>query len=289
MLVAPTVFFDGGLHASLLAGLVFAITGEAVLIGAIASHANMTAAIEESALYADLQPFGGFSPLDPHTVSEYRRRRKLAGRKMRFRMPAWSGHAALLAHAVISHVRRYDGIMSLILQGAVVVPMGVMALLDIGGPVMMLFWLQAVVMVPHGVRESTRVFRDDMRNRLVRDRLPFGTLELLVWDSIPAFAVTSVICSAVSALIAVASGAPVAYAVICAVLVNAALVLCGGLDAMRLFERAGRLCYEMGAVVLVVVAGACLLTGSLIFAMAGVIAVCVAVGATVRFGRECVG
>lgn len=127
-----------------------------------------------------------------------------------------------MQRAALSHARQYDGLASLVMQGAFVVPLGVLALLGAGGPVLFVFWLPVAVLMPQGVREATRAFRDDARNRLVRDRLPFGVLELLAFDTLPAFAATTLLaCGAVAAMIPIGTSLPLALAL--AVLVGAAI------------------------------------------------------------------
>ena len=226
------------------------LAATAVALGTLAPHADMTVALRESVLFADLGRFGPLSPLGQDAVRDYRRRRKLAARRLRFRLPRGEGPAALVARAALAQVRRYDGLPSLLAQGAVVVPFGVLAIGGVGGPVLFLFWLQALLMMPQGAREATRAFRDDMRNRLVRDRLPFGTLSLLVFDSLPAFVLTTVLACAACAL-AAPPGMPPLAAVGLAVLVNACTLAACGLDAVRLFAHGPRLCYEYGALALV--------------------------------------
>lgn len=285
--VAPVAFFGEGFLGAACIGLAMIVAIEAALLVLLAPRLDVTTAIEESVLFADLQPFGMFSPLDPSTIAEYRRRKKLAGRKLRFRMPKGSGRGALASHAALSLVRRADGLGSLALQGCAIVPLGACALLGIGGPIALLFWLMAAVMMPQGPKEVTRVFREDMRIRLVRDRLPFSALELLVYDSLPAFALTSVLGSVVAAASAVAAGASVGLAIVLALLINMALALCCGLDAICVFKRGTRLCYEMGAAELVAVAGMCSLAWSPVVAVFGVLAVCVSLVMAMRLGREC--
>ena len=140
--------------------------------------------------------------------------------------------------------------------------------------------------MPQGVREATRAFRDDARNRLVRDRLPFGVLELLAFDTLPAFAATTLLaCGAVAAMIPIGTSLPLALAL--AVLVGAASLLCCGLDAVRLFPGGPRLCYEYGALALVGVGFALSLFASAAVAAMGMALFAAAVALVVRFGSEC--
>ena len=221
-------------------------------------------------------------------VADYRRRRKLAARLargVRFRLPLASGAGALVSRAALSHLRQYGGLPSLLAFGASAALLGVLALAGVGGPVTFLFWLAALVMFPQGVREATRAFRDDLRVRLVRDRLPFGTLSLLVLDSLPGFAAASAVSCAVVAL-ALPAGFPLAAGLALAVLVNAAAVLCCGLDAVSLFPGGPRPFYEAGALVLVAATGALSLAGLPSLTVAGAAAACVGMAAVVHGGAE---
>lgn len=242
--VEPSVF-------AAVAAVVALATFAALVL--VAPRINMTTVIRENALYADLQPFGAFSPLSEQAKADYRRRRKLATRRPRFALLPGEGRRALVARAVLSHVRQYDGLMALVIQGVGVVPLGVLAVLGTGGPLTFLFWLQVVALMPTGAREMSRVFRDDIRNRLIRDRLPFGVLELLVFDSLPAFALSTALACAVCALVA-PLGVPVLGVVMLAVVVNACTLFTCGLDAIRLNPRGPRPCYEYGAIAMVLVA-----------------------------------
>lgn len=265
-----------------------ACAAEGGLLALLAPRIDRTAVIVENALYADLQPFGPFSPLDPQAVADYRRRRKLAARLargVRFRLPLASGAGALVSRAALSHLRQYGGLPSLLAFGASAAPLGVLALAGAGGPVTFLFWLAALVMFPQGAREATRAFRDDLRVRLVRDRLPFGTLSLLAPDSLPGLAVSSAVSCAVVALV-LPAGFPLAAGLVLAVFVNAAAVLCCGLDAVRLFPGGPQPFYEAGALVLVAATGALSLAGSPSLTVAGAAAVCAAVAVVVRGGAE---
>lgn len=287
--VPPAAFVPGGPGAAVAcAAGIAACAAEGGLLALLAPRIDRTAVIVENALYADLQPFGPFSPLDPQAVADYRRRRKLAARLargVRFRLPLASGAGALVSRAALSHLRQYGGLPSLLAFGASAAPLGVLALAGAGGPVTFLFWLAALVMFPQGAREATRAFRDDLRVRLVRDRLPFGTLSLLALDSLPGLAVSSAVSCAVVALV-LPAGFPLAAGLVLAVLVNAAAVLCCGLDAVRLFPGGPQPFYEAGALVLVAATGALSLAGSPSLTVAGAAAVCAAVAAVVRGGAE---
>ncbi|WP_139652627.1 hypothetical protein [Raoultibacter phocaeensis] len=207
--------------------------------------------IEENALFADMQPFGAFSPIDPNTIREYRRRKKIALRRPRFRLPAGSGRAVLTARAALSLVRQYDGLPVLVMQGLVAAPLGVYALSGAGGLIALLFWIQALLMFSQGIREETRAFGDDIRVRLVRDRLPFNALELLVFDTLPSFALVAAISTGAIVLFAPYMQVSVLWAVVLGLVLSASYVLARGFDAIRLPLTGRTIDYEVGALALV--------------------------------------
>ncbi|WP_080798419.1 hypothetical protein [Arabiibacter massiliensis] len=272
--------------AALGAGAALALAAAAAMFALMAPRIDMTRVIEESALFADLCGLDPLSPLSWEQVAEHQRRRKLADRAVRFSLPPAEGRRTLVARAALSHLRQWDGIPALLVQGALVVPLGVLAVLGAGGPVLFLFWLQALMMMKQGVREASRPFRDDVRVRLVRDRLPFGTLELLVWDALPAFVLTTALACGVS-LIAAPAGASLPAAVALAVLLNAGSLLSCGFDAVRLFPNGPRLCYEQGALVLAAASFALWLFAPLPVVVAGIALATAAIAAAVHFGAEC--
>ncbi len=281
-LYAPATLIAMGV----LAALVCLALGVALAMRA--PRIDMTLVIEESTLHADLCRFDVLSPLDRNDIAAYQRRRKLAARPVRFGLARGEGRAALVAHAALSHLRQYDGIPLLLMQGSFVVPLGVLAVLGVGGPALFLFWLSALVMAPMGVREATRAFRDDMGNRLVRDRLPFGALELLVFDSLPAFALTTLVACAVSVALAPAA-VPLPAVLALVVLLNVGPLLCCGLDAVRLGPRGPRLCYEYGALAFVGAAFLLALRSSVPEIAAGMALVCILLAVAVRSSVECAG
>ena len=279
-LLAPTTF------AGFAAGGLLVLVAAALALALLAPRVNMTRVIDENSLHADLCQFGMLSPLDRNDIAEYQRRRKLAARPVRFSLPSGQGRLVLAQRAALSHARQYDGLPSLVMQGSFAVPLGVLALLGAGGPALFVFWLPVAVLMPQGVREATRAFRDDMRNRLVRDRLPFGALDLLVFDTLPAFALVTAVACAVSA-VAAPTGASLLAAVALAVLLSAASLLCCGLDAVRLFPGGPRLCYEYGAFALVGVGFVLSLFASTVVVAAGLAFFAVAAALIVRFCPEC--
>ena len=161
-LLAPATF------AVLSVGGFFVLAVAAIALALLAPRVDMTRVIDENSLHADLCRFGMLSPLDRNDIDEYQRRRKLADRPVRFSLPRGEGRLALVQRAALSHARQYDGLASLVMQGAFVVPLGVLALLGAGGPVLFVFWLPVAVLMPQGVREATRAQSPRARPSAVR-------------------------------------------------------------------------------------------------------------------------
>ena len=267
------------------------VAGAFATLALVAPRVDMTAVIKEGALRADLRLVGAFSPLDERAKASYRRRCVLAARPSRFALPPGEGRAALVARAALSHARQREGLLALAFHGTAVVPLGVLAVLGAGDSVLFLFWLQAVVLMPQGARELSRAFFDDVRNRLVRDRLPFGTLELLAFDSLPAFALTTALACASCAL-ALPPGTPVLGAWALAVAVNACSLASCALDAVR--PRADGpwarwMCFELGASAMVATAFLLSLIASPLVAGAGIVAVAAVCACAVHSGVERAG
>lgn len=279
----------GGFGPFVLAGVFAAVTAGAVVSSVVlAALFDRAIVVEQNALFADMQPFGALSPIDPNTIRDYRRRRKLAMRPPRFRLPAGSGRRALVSRSALSLVRQYDGLPALFLQGLMAAPLGVFALSGAGGLIALLFWIQALLMFTQGIREETRAFGDDMRIRLMRDRLPFSALELLVFDTLPSFAVVSVLSSAAVAALALLAEVPLAWALALAFVLNAVYVLARGFDGVR-FPLTGRpIGYEMGVLALVVCLGLVSLAGPSWWLVLAALALGAAFAAIVHFGVECV-
>ncbi len=285
LLMSPSgVLVDSG---GFLCGVMTAVAiGELVALVMLTSHLDVTAVIKQNALYAELQPFGMLSPLDPALVRDYRRRVKLAGRRPVFHLPATTGRGAVVMRAALSTVRQYEGLPALLMQGATVAPLGLLALSGTGGMVVFLFWLVLLVQFPQGAQTGTQAFRDDTRVRLIRDQLPFSALELLALDSLPAFLLVNVV-SCITVVFMPLPGISLLAALVLVVLLNASIFLSCGLDAIRLFPGGPRPCYEMGAFALVAIVAACSFLSSPWLVAIGVVVVCAVVASVVHGGVEC--
>ncbi|MCL1799040.1 MAG: hypothetical protein FWG23_04810 [Eggerthellaceae bacterium] len=122
----------------------------------------------------------------------------------------------------------------------------------------------------------TRVFRDDLRNRLIRDRLPFSTLELLVLDTAPSFALVTLF-SSLAILVSHQAGLFSAHplpgvsllgGLLLGVAMNTLLVLCASLEGLRLRRTRRPLSYEAAVIACIVVMAAASLAHSFLLVLA---------------------
>lgn len=99
------------------------------------------------------------------------------------------------------------------------------------------------------------MFREDSKNRTFRDHLPFSTLSLLAFDSLPAVVFTVTATSAVLCLL-FPTGVLLAQSIVLGVLFVIAFALCASLEGIRYSSEKRVPTYEAGMLVftLVVVA-----------------------------------
>lgn len=277
-------------------------------LAAVALRIDMTAVVEGNRA-APVRSVWLSLAVGSEAVEDCNRRRRLAQRTPRLRLPKGAqGGRAVAARAALSLARQHEGWWPLAAFGLFVVPFGVWALSGAGGKPALLMWMCAAVMAVRGPREATRAFRDDMRVRLVRDRLPFGTLRLFALDAMPAFAVLAVlVCTGTAAMLAgtaalagavggagagAAAGlegfaARVALGVLAGELIAAGMVLSCGLDAVRL-RRGMQPFAEAGWLGIALATGVCSLFGMGWAAAAAAVA-CAAIAAVIAFGTERAG
>lgn len=276
---------DSFLQNACLISLLLLVVAAATLL-LLAPRTDITAVVEDSALYADLQPFGMFSPLGFTAIDDYRRRCALARRTPILQMPRAKGAGALVAHAALSLIRQYEGLVNLLLFGAVVVPFGASLLSGSLGLIGLLFWLVMAISFARGPREAARVFRSDTRIRLVRDRLPFGTLSLLALDSLPAFVILAVAMTAVVAVTASVAGASFLILWGISLMTIVGSLLSCGLDAIRLTEHGSKLPAEAGLGTLAAGMGLASLSGNPLLTILVGLALCGGLALIVRRGVE---
>ncbi|MGV8084519.1 MAG: hypothetical protein AB2L09_12955 [Coriobacteriia bacterium] len=220
------------IHAGALAVL---LAAEIVLMALVARRLDMTAAIDESALFAQLQAFRPMMFYDADAYREIARRKRLSRRRPRFRLARWTGPWALLARAIISHARRPSTLWMPLVWGAGLLPLAAAITLSPRGILAYLGVLFAILVTP--ARRLIHVFGDDADRPSLRKLLPFGNVTLLMLDTAPAFLVMAVGAIGSGLTLAVSSGGSAASALASlalSLLLGAAVVLCRALERLTL-------------------------------------------------------
>lgn len=221
----------------------FIVAGVALTL--LSTRLSTAVLISENALYAELYPVRHLQFHDPDSYASLRRRKKLALRGARIGLPGHSHPQTLFSRALLSHLRQQEGLPALLIMGAVLVPTGAFLLVNNLSPLLFLLWITALVAFPVSHRELTRVFREDQRNRMIRDHLPFDTTDLLFRDSLPAILFVGLVSLGTLALL-VPFGWGLMLCMVFALLIVLAAVVCTGLDHVSLpLANDRRLSYEL--------------------------------------------
>lgn len=211
-----------------------ALAADALLLaGAVscAGRADMAFVVDDNELYAARCAMRFLALVDGGAYREAcRRRRARRGRQARRTWRFGAGRAAAVSHGLLSLARRPASVLDLLAWGALLVPMGSLVMVANAGLGVLLSWLVCASLSLRTPAEIGRVFREDCRNRLVRSLLPFGRLELLLLDALPALAVTLASSVAASSAAAHALGADAPLAALLAVALDLLLLLSCGLD-----------------------------------------------------------
>lgn len=204
-----------------------------LLTGAVnwSGKANMAFVVDDNELYAARTAMRFLALVDSGAYKEAcRRRRARRGKQARRTWRFGTGRAAAVSHGLLSLVRHPSSILALLSWGALLVPMGTLLMVSNVGVGVLLSWFVCACFSLRTPLELGRVFRDDCRNRLVRSLLPFGRLELLALDALPALAVTLVFSVAATAAVASVLGTDALLAVLLACALDLVLTLSCGLD-----------------------------------------------------------
>ena len=197
-------------------------------------YTDMAFVIDDNELYAARSSLRFLALVDAGAYKEACRRRRArrnrrARRTWRFR----SGRLAPVCHALASLSRRPSAFLGLLSVLGLLVPTGALVMTLRPGVGVTLCWLVCASLLPPPLREPLElghVFREDCRNRLVRSLLPFGHLELLMLDALPALVVTLVASGVVGGFAAAALGADPAPVVLLCCALDVLLALSCGLD-----------------------------------------------------------
>ena len=197
-------------------------------------HFDMGSVVRASSLYADLQPLRAWAVQSPAAFEEVWRRRIMSQRKPAFGLPAAEGRRLLMGRAILSHVRQREGLLDLIVWGALVVPAGALAVAIADDAFLVLAWVVVAGLSAERAKEITRVYKDDRRVRLVGDAIVCSRFGLLLLDSLPAMVFVTLLAVAVTiaGVVAWPASADRVLASFCLVGALAATPLfAGGIDA----------------------------------------------------------
>ncbi len=208
--------------------------------------------VDKNALYTKLYALRNMHLYNLSGYGAIRRRKRIALRGPLLRLPSKRGGAALFFRAALSHLRQYEGIPSLLFWGALIVPAGTYLLLAPPDTSLVLWalWISLLLICSQGAQEMTRVFRDDVRVRMVRDMLPFSTLKLLVLDSLPAF-IAVVLTSLIVVTVFWWARPELFWSLLFSVLIHTLLALCSALENLKQAHSSKHLNSELAVVVCV--------------------------------------
>lgn len=193
------------------------------------------------------------------------------------------GWRTLASRAALVHLRRFEGLGDILLYAGVSVPLLCALCLGTLDGQLMVPCAAAVTLNYRAARELVRVFCADEDNRLVRPLLPFGSLQLLVADSLTALSLAILMSCLVCA---VTLGSQGLQACVIAALLDVATVVCGGLSRVMLPVVYRRVSFELAFLAIVVVACLVSLTGAWTFVAAVLAALVLAGGVAIALGRD---
>lgn len=222
-----------------------------VVVVKLSSKIDVTKAIADNSFYADMHRIRKMPLYDASGYSEIKRRKRVANRSPIVHLPIGNGVGALLSRSLMSHIRQFEGLPHIMIWGMIAAPTVVVLLLTQQSPVLWLICIQILLLMTKGVREITRVFRDDMNNRQVSDHLPFSVPKLFLYDSILGTILCLLVSIPITALI-FGSSELLPLALVLCLLANCTFVLCAGIDGLPLFSTRKSASYEIFVVLFVV-------------------------------------
>jgi len=195
------------------------------------------------------------------------------------------GWKALVSRAALVHLRRFECLVDILLFAGVYVPLLGALCSGVLGRGLLLPGAALLLWNYHTARELVRVFNADEDNRLIRPFLPFGTLRLLVADSLPAL-LLAILASCLACVVALGHRGLAPQTCAICVLLDIATVICGGISRIVLPGLYRRVSFELAFLAVVVVTCLVSLTGEWL-AVAAVLAAFVLIGGAMVFlGRD---
>lgn len=171
---------------------------EATLVLVLGTRANASAIAQESSImvgvkYDALTAMSLAASFGGDFIKEEKRRRNLMRRKPILELPKIENRMTILARSALSVVRQREGWALLAAAGGIISPFGAYILAINPVPLFILAWLFILQNSARSIREIARPFADDMKLRIVRDKLPFNTFSLFLLNTIPGLTVSFVV------------------------------------------------------------------------------------------------
>lgn len=261
------------------------VVAEWAAIVLIAPLTSIVSIIDESKVYAETMAIRSIALVSPRTYIQIIRRRKNERRGPLISLRIGMGRVALLSHATLSAIRRFEGLGDGLVWSAIIVPAGMPFVLGFGPSLLLLPWMLLIVRSSGKPHEMSRVFDDDEGNRMLRSSLPFGPLTLLAIDSLPALVVACA-GSTIGCILTLAAFGSVGTGVMLSILIDVGTVVCGGLAAVIVPFIYRKVWFEASLLLLVGTIAAAPTLGSTT-ASAAITAVLIAAGmAGIAFGRD---
>ena len=241
---------------------------------------------EESLVQVDRRALLAMATTLPQSYARLRRQRRNERRGPIGSISIPSGPLALLAHGALSLLRHYESLPGLVAWVGIMVPAGLPMLGGRASATLLLPWIAACSLRSLDARVIGGCFLDAQELRALRCPLPFGTLALLFFSSLPALALSfalSVLSWALMGLVAEVDFLSLALLLLIDLL---ALLSCG-LSAVRLPITGWRLGFELSLLLLLgLLSLPAAPSSSLIACRVGLALVFLTV-LCARFGREC--
>jgi len=255
-----------------------------IVLAIIMNRVDTTAVIEENNLNAELYQVRLLSFYGINAAHDIKRRRQLAKRGPVVHIRIREGGLALLSHSILSQVRQFEGLLSLIFCGAALAPSGAVLLFGSLGFIGAMLWIYVMVFMTGRAKKMVGTFYADIDNRMLRSHLPFSTLTLLILDCAPAFILTSLV--SLTVLFFVSPLPLFLPLVLFGLCLNFAILLCGGLQVVKVPRMKFRPDFDVALFAFSVVVALLSLSGSIIATLGGAGVVCATYLLVVMKGQE---
>ncbi len=228
--------------AALLLPIVLAVAAIGGLIW-ISNGLNLIDVVDESQGYAQLRAVGLYALINPalvqRAISQPGRR---GAARLGGRMAHWQGVGALLARSLLSFRRRPFGLLTSLVWGAALLPIGAQLLTTRPAIQVLATWMFATLLV--APRGQVQVFRADVDGPFLSQFLFFDRFTLLVADAAPAWLLL-LGAGLVSAVVQGLSGETLVAQLALIPLLSVIVLLCQALALVPISQRGRRVPYAV--------------------------------------------